>query len=355
MNTLARYVARTLAANVFLALIALVVVFSVINLAQELENVGVGRYGVGDALGFVLMTTPAEAFELFPAAALLGAVLALGGMASRNELVVLAAAGITRGRLFRLVLQATLLLVGAAMLLGELIAAPLARHAHIRRSVSLSAGTALTTAHGFWARDGSRFVNVRTAQADGSLHDVYIYDFDGQGSMRRFTYARRASYEGQRWTMQDLVESTIDDEGVRAERRAGKEWRGFLTPKHMRVLSLRPEDISLADLRTAIVSLRGRGESTARHELAFWRRATMPVVAVAMVFLGFSLILGVRRRMANLGQRVVTGALLGISLQMLTQTLGQFFLTYQLNPLLGAFLVPAFGIGIGLWVLRWAD
>jgi lipopolysaccharide export system permease protein len=351
VTTLARYIARTLAANVLLALSALVVVFSVINLAQELENVGVGRYGIGEAFAFVVLTLPAEALELFPAAALLGGVLALGGMAARNELIALGSAGIARGRLIRLVLQATLLLVAAAMLLGELVAAPMARHAHIRRSVSLSEGSALTTAHGFWARDGTRFVNVRTALADGTLRDVYVYEFDEERSMRQFTYARGASYEDGEWKLHDLVESTIGDDGVQAHSLPERQWRDFLSPKRLRVLILRPEDVSLADLYTAIASLRGRGESAARHELAFWRRATMPVVATVMVFLGLPLVLSVKR-MANLGQRIVLGALLGIGFQMLSQTFGQFVLSYQLSPVLGALLIPALGFGLGLWALR---
>ena len=52
MSLLARYVARTVIANVLLALSALLVVFTVVNLAQELEDVGVGRYSLGDAFGF---------------------------------------------------------------------------------------------------------------------------------------------------------------------------------------------------------------------------------------------------------------------------------------------------------------
>jgi lipopolysaccharide export system permease protein len=311
----------------------------------------VGRYSLGDAFGFVLLTLPAEALELFPAAALLGGVLGLGGMAARNELVAFWASGVSRARLVRLVLQATLVLVAAAVLLGELVAAPLARHAHTRRSVSLSEGEALTTAHGLWTRDGSRFVHVRTGQPSGTLRDVYVYDFDELRSMRRFTYARQASYEEGQWELEDLVESTIEANGVKVERLANREWGGFLSPKRLRVLSLHPEDLSLADLYAASASLRERGESTARHELALWRRATMPLVAMVMVFLGLPLVLGVRR-MANLGQRIAVGALLGIGFQMLSQTFGRLALAYQLAPALGALLIPAVGLAVGFWALR---
>jgi lipopolysaccharide export system permease protein len=351
MSLLARYVARTVIANVLLALSALLVVFTVVNLAQELEDVGVGRYSLGDAFGFILLTLPAEALELFPAAALLGGVLGLGGLAARNELVAFWGAGLSRARLVRLVLQATLVLVAAAVLIGELVAAPLARHAHTRRSVSLSEGEALTTAHGLWTRDGSRFIHVRTPQNTGTLRDVYVYDFDDLRRMRRFTYARQATYEDPDWRLEDLVESSIGSDGVKVEHVASRTWSGFLSPKRLRVLSLRPEDLSLSDLYAASSSLRERGESTARHDLALWRRATMPLVAMVMVFLGLPLVLNVGR-MANLGQRIVIGALLGIGFQMLSQTFGRLVLAYQLAPAVGALLIPVLGLAAGLWALR---
>jgi lipopolysaccharide export system permease protein len=351
VSLLARYIGRTIISNVLLALAALLVVFTVVNLTQELEDVGTGRYSLGDAFGFVLLTLPAEALELFPAAALLGGVLGLGGLAARNELVAFWGAGMSRLRLVRLVLQATLVLVAAAVLIGELVAAPLARHAHTRRSVSLSEGEALTTAHGLWTRDGSRFVHVRTSQNTGTLRDVYVFDFDDLRRMSRFTYARQATYDDGEWKLEDLVESSIEGEGVKVEHSASRDWTGFLSPKRLRVLSLRPEDLSLADLYAASSSLRERGESTARHDLALWRRASMPVVALVMVFLGLPLVLGMRR-MSSLGQRIVVGALLGIGFQMLSQTFGRLVLAYQLTPAVGALLIPALGLAVGLWALR---
>jgi lipopolysaccharide export system permease protein len=77
----------------------------------------------------------------------------------------------------------------------------------------------------------------------------------------------------------------------------------------------------------------------------------MPLVAIVMVFLGLPLVLGVKR-MANLGQRIVVGALLGIGFQMLSQTFGRLALAYQLTPVLGALLIPALGLAVGLWALR---
>src|SRR5262249_7764022 len=91
LRTLNRYIAIAIGQSFLLSLGTLVAVFSVINATEELQQVGIGHYGVRQALWFVALTTPNQAYALFPAAALLGSVIALGGLAQRNELVAIGA------------------------------------------------------------------------------------------------------------------------------------------------------------------------------------------------------------------------------------------------------------------------
>src|SRR5262245_55707238 len=125
LPTLDRYLATTVAQNFLFALAALVVVFSVINATEELQRVGVGRYGVRQALWFVMLTLPNEVYGLFPAAALLGNVIGLGGLAHRYELVAIASGGVSRSRVVASVLRLTALLIAAGVLFSEFVAAPL--------------------------------------------------------------------------------------------------------------------------------------------------------------------------------------------------------------------------------------
>ena len=162
MNILDRYIGTAVVTNFLLALAGLLAVFSVINLSQELKDVGSGQYHVGQALWFVALTLPTEAYKLFPAAALLGTVNGLGTLASRNEIVAMSAAGLSRARLTWSVMQAAALLMVTAGVLGDFAAAPLAHRARTARSIAISGGSLLSTSNGLWAREGSRFVNIRT-------------------------------------------------------------------------------------------------------------------------------------------------------------------------------------------------
>lgn len=348
MSTLDRYVMRTLTANFVIALAALLAIFSVINLMQELADVGTGAYDLSHALRFLWMTLPAEAYKLFPAAALLGTVLGLGTLASHNEILAILAAGVSRARLTGAVLQGAALLVIVAVVLGELVAAPLTRVAHAERSVALSRGMSLATANGVWTRDGARFINVRHPLPDGTLRDLYVYEFDQKHRMRSFTYVPSATYEGSKWRLEGAVENVFDDDTVRTKPDETHVWDRFVSPGQLRVLFLPPEELSIADLYRSIGSLSERGESPRRHQLALWRRILMPAVTGIMVFLAIPFVLTTLRGV-TLGQRIVAGALLGIGFQMFNETFGQMGLVYGLDPISSASLPALAALSFGLW------
>jgi lipopolysaccharide export system permease protein len=350
VKTLDRYVGGTVALNFLAALAALLAIFSVVNLSRELDDVGMGDYGVRQALWVVLMNLPMEAYRLVPAAALLGGVNALGGMAGRNEIVAMMAGGVSRGRLVRSVMQVAALLVLLLVFFGELAAAPLAQRAETVRSIALSSRKAMATSHGFWARTGAAFVNVREPLLEHRLGELYIYGFDDHHRMRTFTYAKSASAANRQWTLHDVVESRIGDDGVNTVREDSRPADLLQGIGRIQLLLFSPDRLSIGELWHSIVSLRERGENPKRYELVFWDRITMPLVTAIMMFLSVPLVLRTGPSV-KIGQRIVLAALLGVGFQMFDETFGQLGLLYGLGPVLSCLLPPAAALGAGLWMM----
>ncbi len=350
MRTLDWYLAITVAQSSLLALALLLAVFFVINATEELQRVGTGQYGVGEALAFVILTLPNEAYELFPAAALLGCVIGLGALAHRNELVAIAAAGVSRARVVWSVLRVAALFTVAGVVLSELVAAPLAYRARTERSVALSSGLTLTMGGGVWTRAGSSFVNMRTLLPDGAARDIYVYDFDAQRRMRRFTHAQAATYANRQWTLEGLVDRVIADNGVTTEQVAARAVAIEMNPRQLGLMRIPPEELSLSDLYRGLGAARRQGETAEHLELAWWQRATMPIVTVVMVFLAVALVLSSERSVTP-GQRIIVGALLGIGFQLFNQTFASFGLVYGLAPWLSAMLPTSLALGFGAWCL----
>ena len=59
----------------------------------------------------------------------------------------------------------------------------------------------LKTRYGFWARDGSAFVNIRSILPGARLEDIYVYEFDESKRLTLATHAERAEHRGDHWLM----------------------------------------------------------------------------------------------------------------------------------------------------------
>jgi lipopolysaccharide export system permease protein len=77
----------------------------------------------------------------------------------------------------------------------------------------------------------------------------------------------------------------------------------------------------------------------------------VPISAVSLVLLAVPFVIGPLRS-AGVGQRVLTGALIGVAFYILGQATSQVGLVYGLPPFLGATLPSAVVLGLAAWMLR---
>jgi len=355
MNLLDRYIARTLLRSFAVAQAALVTVFSVITLTEELRTVDGQGYDIVAALVYVLLNIPSEAYGLFPASALLAAVLALGQMMQHNELVAMQAAGISRGR----ITAATLVTAGAigvgGILFAEWVAAPLSAVAHSRRALAMSGGRMLNTRAGLWFRDGHQVVHAAELRPDGSLGTITVLEIDAQRVLQRVVRARSAARRADSWALVDAQESWLDGDMLRTTTRAELPWDTTLAPRRLRTLWLDPEELSLSELAQAVTTLRRQKQSPLPFEIAWLRRASSPFYIAAMVGLALSLLLGAghgSRLGARLAERLVLGTMAGLGFHLFQQMFTNFGLTAGLPAAVTALAPAVFVLGTSTALLR---
>ncbi|WP_159310274.1 LptF/LptG family permease, partial [Klebsiella pneumoniae] len=90
------YIGRTIVATTALVLVTFVGLSGIIKYVEQLRKVGEGSYELLQALLFVVLSIPRDVEMFFPMAALLGALIGLGALASSSELVVMQAAGFSK-------------------------------------------------------------------------------------------------------------------------------------------------------------------------------------------------------------------------------------------------------------------
>ncbi|HMC13035.1 MAG TPA: LptF/LptG family permease, partial [Gallionellaceae bacterium] len=179
MRLLSRYLAREIYASVALVFVALLMLFSFLDLIHELGSMGHGNYRLGYVLLFVLLTIPGHVYELFPVAVLIGTIVALVQMAAHSELTVFRSSGASLVQMAGALFRAGLPLVILCLLSGEILAPPSERLAQeLRLKAQNAEVTVKEFRSGVWVKDEHSFVNAKNMLPDTSLLNVSIYEFD---------------------------------------------------------------------------------------------------------------------------------------------------------------------------------
>ncbi len=331
INLLDRYIARQVVGGTLVALMAFVALFTIIDFVHDLDNVGKRDYHMARALEYMILTLPRKTFDLFPLAALVGALIGLGALAGSSELIVMRSAGMSALRISASVMGGALILVMIAMFIGEVLAPVAERRAQSMRSLALSEELATNTRQGFWVRDGNSFININKVLPGNRMRGVNIYEFDDDLRLRVATRAGRASYRDDHWVLEDIVQSRIEQDRVVGQRVSKAGWKSLFEPELVSVVSVKPEALSIIGLRHYIDYLGRNGLDTTRFRLALWHKFSYPASSVVMILLAIPLVLG-QLKSAGLGQRIVVGVIIGIGFNVLNQASGHMGLVYGLSP-----------------------
>lgn len=336
MRRLDRYLASHIIRGYLIVLLVLVSMFGLLEFQGELSDIGDGSYTWSDAFLYVLLKSPGLAVELVPVIALLGTLLGLGRLAAGSELVVVRAAGVSHLRVAWSALKPGIALAAVTLALAQFVVPPLDRLAEIRRSHALAATPELATEHGFWFRDGRRFLNVRDLRHGRIPVDIDIYQFSDDGRLIRFTHARRADIlEGGRWLLTDVIDKEVSGAGVTTRRLDELRWRSFLTERKLNTFIIGPGSLSPSSLYQYVRDVGRRGQSVAHFELVLWQKLSIPLAAFALILLAVPLVFGPLRG-SSAGARLSIGAVLGILFHFGNQVVGHAALLWGFDPALAA-------------------
>ena len=339
MKMVSRYLARAVQGGFALSLLALTAVFSFFALIAELPDLGHASYGVAELLQYMLLTTPRRAFELLPSAALVGALVGLGGLASAGELVALRAAGFSILAIGRLVLMATWPILLFAFLLGEFVVPPLERIGQEVRAQAQNDSFSISDDGGVWARDQMTFINVRVVEADRTLQQVTIYEFDEAQRLRAATRAEQAvSVDGQ-WILEGMRQTQLKEDGAELVEAPHARWDSQLAPENMSVGVVEPQRMSIRELYRHASFLTENGQEAGRYQLAFWQKLVQPLTVLVMVLISLPFVFG-SLRSGNFGQRIFIGIVFGLLFHILSQGVGYLGLAYGFDLAIAA-LAPS--------------
>lgn len=351
MRILERYLAVTILANTLLVLGVLLALFSFIQFVDALGDVGKHNYQLADAMRFVLLSLPRQAFEIFPMAALLGTTLGLSTLAADAELVAIRAAGVSVLSIVGSVMKVGLVLALVAVLIGEFLVPETEHYAEQGRATALKLRIKQEKDFGLWLRDNASYVHVGEVLPDLSLLRVDIYQFDENDHLRLQTSAKTGHFEDKQWRLNGVSESWIAENRVQSRRMNEQAWISTVTPDLLSVYTVRPEALSLLRLYRYISHLEHNKQNTGPYALAFWQKLTAPLATVVMMVLAIPFVFG-QQRSGGIGARLFMGIVLGLSFFVVSRSFGFFGLLYGIPAVIGALLPVVLFFGLALVMLR---
>lgn len=355
MKKLSRYLSRELIASILLITLALLAMFAFFDLIQELDSIGKGNYGMGSAMLFVLLSVPGHVYEVVPVGVLIGALYSLARFSRDSELVVLRVSGVSMLRLAGVMLRVGLVFAALTFLVGELVTPLSEKTAQRMRLKATESVVAQDFRSGLWVKDGNSFVNIEEVLPDAELLNIHIYEFDPEFRLRMISNARSAIYQGGRWELSGVTQTSFEERKIRSQTFAQASWKSVIQPELLNVLLVVPEKMSAWNLYFFINHLAENRQKTTRYEIALWSKMVYPVACVVMVILalpfGF-----LQQRAGGVSAKIFVGTMIGISYQILNRVFGHVGLLNDWSPAISAtiptLLFLLIGVGMLLWVER---
>lgn len=352
-GVLDRYIGKTILNTILMTLFMLVSLSAIIKFVEQLKRTGEGNYSTLSAGLFTLLSVPKDIQIFFPMAALLGALLGLGMLAQRSELVVMQAAGYTRLQIASSVMKTALPLVILTMAIGEWVAPQGEQMARSYRAQMLLGGSVLSTQNSLWAKDGHDFIYIERVKDNAELSGVSIYSFDSKRNLQSIRYALSAKYdpENKLWRLSQVDKSDLTNPlQIVGSQTVSSEWKTNLTPDKLGVVALSPDSLSISGLYNYVNYLKASGQDAGRYQLNMWSKIFAPFSVAVMMLMALSFIFGPLRSVP-MGVRVVTGISFGFLFYVLDQIFGPLSLVYHIPPILGALLPSATFLLLSLWLL----
>ena len=319
MMVIGRYVGLSVVRGFLLLALIMVLLFSIILLIDELDQVGTGSYNWWIAIKYVFYHMPKLLLDFAAFISLVGSVIALGSLAANHELVAIESLGVSpRSVTYSVLLTALLLMLGVLLNAQFVIPATL-QTAHVEKTLAVEGRGDFISEAGYWAQSNHRFIHIKDVEHGRNPVDVEIFEFNEQYKLQRYLFAKKITFVNEQvWQLEDVEVKEVIDGELKIEKLTDIQWESFLTAEQLGIVVSKPEALSITNLYYFVQGLKQRGEQSYRYELLLWQKIATPFSAAVMILLGIPFVFGSQRHVTT-GKRITLGVLAGFSFYVISQ------------------------------------
>lgn len=349
LNIINKYIVK----NLILATIVIIILIAGIDICVtfivEQANVSKGQYTTLNAFQYALLVAPAHIAAGFPVLCLVGMVVGLSLLNHHNEIVIIRANGYSLLKICTIAVITAFFMSLIILGVNEWVAPVFKQNAEIKKAVAKSGGQALQSKHGFWLRSSGDFIHINKISYDGELSGITRYNIDDTG-LKKISFAEKARYIQGEWHAYNVSKTILGEEVITSDKQVETIWHSFLKPEFLRVVSVKPEDLSLTGLYKYIKYRKKNGLYFEQYKLALWQKLLQPLTVMVMIFLAVPFVFAEVRSTA-VSKRLILSILVGVSYFLLDKVFAAVVQFYDIPILFGAIGPALFFMILALWWL----
>lgn len=353
------YVAKVVLGMVLLTWSVLLGLDVMLNLVGEFNDVGEGNYGFVEALVYMIYTVPRRAYTLFPTAAVIGALMALGQLAATSELTALRAIGLSRRRLSLTVAGALAALTLLMVVNGETLGPWGQRRADALKASSRSNDLIVARYSGVWALEGDTILNAQGGEErrddNGDqwleLDNVRLYEFAQDGRLESLAVAKIAEHRPGGWLLRDVTRTYFEADSVTQTRVQEEHWESQLDATALSADIDRPRYLSSMALRAAINYRLRNGLDASEYREHYWGRWFYPLNVLALVLAAIPFAFG-SLRSGGLGKRLFIGIIFALGFWLLQTQFVKLASAFKFDFRVAYALPTVIMVGVSLVLFR---
>lgn len=381
LTVLSRYVKINALLAIIAAVLGLWALQIVFSYLAELDAL-TDSYTMSEALKYILYRSPYFLEEFIPTGALLGAVVGLGLLANKSELIVMRASGVSVYRIVGWVLQPALLFVILALAINQFVLPYTNQMANEINNEDNS--SLVTSVRGYWTvqprftaaadsdnpvqPDGSDILYIDYADVQGNIGAVKRWHLDNDGNLQTAIHAEGGQYTGRtpvttasnkpgdqyryEWQLNNMTKLTISQGFDASQAKLPSDTLSLpFAPESVYLLTRQAEDLSLTQLYEHRQFMRQQGQRSLDHELAFWQKLLSPLSILSLVIVACSFVFG-SLRTHSLGLRIVVALLFGLLFSYIQDLVGFVSLATGFSPLLMVLIPIIASTVLGFYLLK---
>lgn len=308
------------------------------------------------ALQFSLYQIPEILVMLLPAACLMGTIISLSSIGRRNELIVMFASGISFARIAFVILCLVFIVCCGSFIITDRVIPPLTKaKARFYRTVIQKKPDFRTDIRRskIWYRSTNIIYNLRAFDlTKNQIHGLSIYTFDNKFNLAQSIEAKRATYEGNNWILENGHVTIFTGNPVFPKNLKFAKKRITIpeNPDDFREIEKKVETLRLKRLWRFIERNKEAGIDTHAYEVMFWSKISMALVPIVMAILGIPFT-NVNPRNSSIARDVGICFFIIIIYWLIYSTALSLGKSGSMPPFLAAWLPNLLFFGLGIFLI----